>query len=316
MKLLLQILWGWSVLANGAVGIQVGTIQTNNQNIKLMKMNFTSPVWLQSASNVGGEEYITFTDAIGNPELELYGSKMHAISTYMGNTTTQEIPDNVGRITIQSDADTEITILGKITYFGGYLSWDGSKAKISSIDVTHAKSLKTLRCMEGTLTHLDVSKNTELIELKCDKNQLTSIDVSNNTKLERFVCNNNQLTSVNIGKKLNRISIDLSNNQITSFYCASTITSISLSNNRLTQLTLGDFVPSNPPIYSLSNNETILSINILSEINIEAVASSISNLISSATSVDGVITLCQEGEYNQTIIDAAMEKGWDVQYAD
>lgn len=54
MKLLLQILWGWSVLANGAVGIQVGTIQTNNQNIKLMKMNFTSPVWLQSASNVGG----------------------------------------------------------------------------------------------------------------------------------------------------------------------------------------------------------------------------------------------------------------------
>lgn len=302
-----------------------------------MKMNFTSPIWLQSAGNIGGKEWVTFTDAVGNPELELYGSEMYAISTYMGNTITQEIPDNVGRITIQSDSDTEITIFGKIINFGGYLSWDGSKAKISSIDVTHAKSLKTLRCMEGTLTHLDVSKNTELIELKCDKNQLTSIDVSNNTKLERLICNNNQLTSidvsnnpslilfaagdnqltsVNIGKKLYFISISLSNNQITSFYCASTITSISLRNNRLTQLTLGDFVQTNPPTYDLSNNETILSINILSKINIEAVASSISNLISSATSVDGVITLCQEGEYNQTIIDAAMEKGWDVQYYD
>lgn len=44
------------------------------------------------------------------------------------------------------------------------------------------------------------------------------------------------------------------------------------------------------------------------------VSTTIASVITNATSVDGTVTLRQGDEFNQTIIDAAMDKGWDVQY--
>lgn len=46
--IILSILWSWQITNNGQA-IQIGEILTNNQNIKIMKMNFNNPALLQSA---------------------------------------------------------------------------------------------------------------------------------------------------------------------------------------------------------------------------------------------------------------------------
>ena len=116
MKLLLQILWGWSVLANGAVGIQVGTIQTNNQNIKLMKMNFTSPIWLQSAGSAGKAVrlfYVT-SNADGN-DIMFVDTKLGAFADNVQYST-----DNA-ETWDQLTAETVITLdAGETVYFRNY----------------------------------------------------------------------------------------------------------------------------------------------------------------------------------------------------
>ena len=273
MKLLLQILWGWSVLANGAVGIQVGTIQTNNQNIKLMKMNFNNPAWLQGASNVGGDkEYISFVDATGSPNLYQLSARGNVTiqSIYNGEPTSQIVTDPIdASVQIQSDANTEVILYGKITK----LVCDpgpGGSTHFSSIDLTQAKSLTHLDCGSNQLTSLDVSNNAALTVLDCGPNQLTSLDVSNNAALNYLYCNFNQLTS-----------LDVSNNAA------------------LTHLDCGF-------------NGTLTTIDGIGVHS--SVATSIASAITKATSVDGTVTLRQGDEFNQTIIDAAMEKGWDVQY--
>ena len=251
MKLLLQILWGWSVLANGAVGIQVGTIQTNNQNIKLMKMNFNNPAFLQMAGNAQAKECISFVDASGSPQIYQLSAigDVNVVSTYNGVQTTQLlISPNNETVNIQSDPNTQVFLYGKITK----LVCDpgsGTLTDFITLDVTKAKSLTTLFCYGNQLTSLDLSANTALTTLSCERNQLTSLDLSANTALTTLSCYDN----INI-----------------------------------------------TAIQSVAVNS--------------GMATAIAELITNATSVDGTVTLRQGDEFNQTIIDAAMEKGWDVQY--
>ena len=213
-------------------GIQIGEIRTNNQIIKIIKMNLNNPAFLQMAGNAQAQakEYISFVDATGNPQI----FKLSAIgdvtiqSIYNGEPISQTVanPTDTG-IQIQSDANTEVVLYGKITKLycdpgPGYFT------DFTNIDVAHAKSLTYLSCGGNQLTSLDVSANTALTDLYCDSNStLLTID---------------------------GIGVD------------------------------------------------------------ESVATNIASAITYATSVDGTVTLRQGDEFNQTIIDAAMDKGWDVQY--
>ena len=120
MKLLLQILWGWSVLANGAVGIQVGTVQTNNQNIKLMKFNYNNPAWLQGASNVGGGMPVTrFVFVEGQNQVRLSANGSVVVESVQDGEKVREtysaLSDTL--VTINADADTEVVVYGAVTKF-------------------------------------------------------------------------------------------------------------------------------------------------------------------------------------------------------
>ena len=106
MKLLLQILWGWSVLANGAVGIQVETIQTNNQNIKLMKFNYNNPAFLQVAGNARkAKDYFYIRSLADANEVTFEDTKLGAFADNIeysldGNSWSQLSADDV--ITLNS----------------------------------------------------------------------------------------------------------------------------------------------------------------------------------------------------------------------
>ena len=315
MKLLLQILWGWSVLANGAVGIQVGTIQTNNQNIKLMKMNFTSPIWLQSASNVGrGKEYISFVDATGNPKIYQLSAKGDVTiqSIYNGEPTTQIVSNPIDAgIQIQSDSNTEVILYGKITK----LYCDpapGTYTDFIALDVTKAKSLTYLDCGKNQLTSIDISANTALTSFFCYSNQLTSLDVSANTALTILNCGSNQLTSLDVSANTELTILYCEDNQLTSLDVSANTELIHLhcEDNQLTSLDVSANIALTDMI--CLENPTLTTIDGIAVY--EGVATSLASAITNATSVDGTVTLRQGDEFNQTIIDAAMEKGWDVQY--
>ena len=273
MKNILSIiLWVFAPVLT-PYGLQIGEIKTNNQTIKVVKNFILSPEWLQGASNVSGsKEYISFVDATGSPQIH----KLSAIgnvtihSIYNGEPTTQTVTNPTSaNIQIQSDANTEVVLFGKITTLQFQPAPLGY-THLTSLDVSHAKSLTILNCDYNQLTSLDVSANTELTSLSCNSNQLTSLDVSANIKLTILNCNSNQLTSLNVS-----------------------------TNTELTQLTC-------------NSNQTLLTID---GIGVDKyVASGIAYAIEDATSVDGTVTLRQGDEFNQTIIETAMRKGWDVQY--
>ena len=274
MKILLTIL---VLIFNPIItdkGIQIGEIRTNNQIIKIMKMNLNNPAFLQMAGNAQAQakEYISFVDTGGNPQIKLScDGGLRIVSTYNGKKITQTL-SNISQqaVSIQSDPNTEIFIYGKVTVFDTIVSRPGGTTKISELNTLYAKSLTYLDCNSNQITSLDVSENTALTYLGCSYNQLTSLDVSANTALTDLNCKSNQLTSLDVSE-----------------------------NTALTTLICDDI-------------ETLLAIDGIG-VN-ENVATSIAGAITNATSVDGTVTLRQGDEFNQTIIDAAMDKGWDVQY--
>ena len=140
-------------------------------------------------------------------------------------------------------------------------------------------------------TQLLTSPNEKSVSVQSDPN--TQVFLYG--KITKFVCDPRQgqlnITTLNVTKAKSLTYLSCSSNQLTSLDVS--------ANTALTSL-------------SCSNNVNITAIQSVA-VN-SNVANSIANLISDATSVDGTVTLRQGDEFNQTIIDAAMDKGWDVQY--
>ena len=86
--------------------------------------------------------------------------------------------------------------------------------QITSLDVSHNTTLKSLQCSKNQLTNLDVSKNTALKYLDCGKNQIENLDVSTNKALINLVSNENQLTCLNVSKNPALMFLNIRKNQI------------------------------------------------------------------------------------------------------
>lgn len=153
---------------------------------------------------------------------------------------------NVARIDVYTQ-NPDITSLKGIEVFKNltYLKCGGrssNSGKLTSLDVSNNKSLKTLWCYYNQLTSLNVSSCSALIDLDCSYNQLTSLDISNNTALTSLNCRSNKLTSLNVSNNIalqkiectsNQLtSLDLSNNTaLTTLYCiANQLSNLDVSN--------------------------------------------------------------------------------------
>lgn len=86
-------------------------------------------------------------------------------------------------------------------------------AKVLSLDVTKATSLKDLTANTNKLTAIDLTKNTELKELNIDHNHLTSIDISKCTKLTTLNIEENLLTAIDITKNQALQTLRISQNK-------------------------------------------------------------------------------------------------------
>jgi len=110
--------------------------------------------------------------------------------------------------------------------------------KLTGLDVSRNKALKTLKCNNNLLTVLDVSRNRALTHLECSSNRLTSLDVSKNTALTELACNYNRLTSLDVSRNTALTSLNCSYNQLTVLDVSknTALTLLSCSNNQLTVL--------------------------------------------------------------------------------
>ena len=258
-----------------------------------MRFDTSNPAFLQAAGN--RSFFMRMTTSVVNQEFyELSANGLVYIDSVKNGAKVRKtlINPNNEFVTIENDADTEIIVWGEVTRL---IAGGDANTGLTSLDLSKNPALTELDCYDcPSLTSLDLSKNPALTELSCASCVgLTSLDLSKNLALTKLDCSKcTCLTSLDLSKNL----------ALTRLSCGSnpSLTSLDLSNN--TALTyLGS-----------RSNTGLTSINGIA-VNSE-VSTSIASAITDATSVDGTVTLRQGDEFNQTIIDAAMDKGWGVQY--
>ena len=294
MKSVLSIiLWVFAPMLT-PYGLQIGEVKTNNQIIKIMKKFILSPEWLQGAGNAQAKEMMVLMYSEPDPQLEISAEgKLVVQSTKGGETITRVYNDPYQTIQFDSDANSSIILTGKIISVNSRSRGEAIAKNLTAIDITKSKSLISCSISMSKVTLLDTRENANLEVLQIDDTLIESIDVSQNKSLKRLWCSNTPLTVVDLSK----------NKQVDEF-------SMSDCDN-LTTLLLGD---------NIFNTFFATNLSAITNIQLIASSSTIANLtkslITNATSADGTVTLRQGYEFNQTIIDAAMEKGWDVQYAE
>ena len=249
MKLFLFIIFWMFVPTITPDGIQIGEILFNNQKIKIMKMNFNNPAWLQSASNVSSKVPETrFVFVEGENQVQLSSNGDVIIESVQGGEKVHETYSalNDTNVTINADEGTEVVIYGAVTKFVSTTTYPHNTIKY--LDVSKNNALTYLDCNTCTgLTSLDVSKNTALTYLNCNTcTGLTSLDVSKNTALTYLNCygctgvtsldvsKNTALTSLDCGGCTGLTSLDVSKNTaLTSLNCygCTGVTSLDVSKN-------------------------------------------------------------------------------------
>lgn len=105
-----------------------------------------------------------------------------------------------------------IESLQGIEYFTSILKLYAPNNKISTIDLSQNKLLRSLVLHDNQIVELNLSNNTDLLEMWCDKNKLESLNLENCNKLVTLSCYNNKLTNLNIKNMPNLNFLTCSNN--------------------------------------------------------------------------------------------------------
>lgn len=174
--------------------------------------------------------------------------------------TTEVIPayDGWNQVNVSGtvSGDGKVKIYGdNIVYFECSSRKDG--AKVLSLDVTKATTLKDLTAYTNKLASIDLTKNTELEKLTINNNQLTSIDISKCTKLTTLDIKNNLLTAIDITKNQALQYLAISENKFAGELDLSTnpaLRNVYALNMELNSVKIGNNTASKP-LFSLNNNK-------------------------------------------------------------
>ena len=174
--------------------------------------------------------------------------------------TSEVIPayDGYNQVNVSGtvSGDGKVKIYGdNIVYFECSSRKDG--AKVLSLDVTKATTLKDLTAYTNKLASIDLTKNTELEKLTIYSNQLTSIDISKCTKLTTLDIKNNLLTAIDITKNQALQYLAISENKFAGELDLSTnpaLRNVYALNMELNSVKIGNNTASKP-LFSLNNNK-------------------------------------------------------------
>ena len=211
-----------------------------------------------NAAGRGGkkiENLIRFQESVADPEIYRLSCSgtITVESTKNGESVTATYTDlNNAAVSIQADANTDITIKGNVTsvsprnpgpgtgkditkfYAQGDSITDlslGSQTQMESFDIKKCPAITSLSIGNTGITELDLSKNVALTQLDCSSCAvLTELDLSKNVALTQLTC-----SSCAVLTKLD-LSKNVALTQLTCNFCTG-LTELDLSKNvALTQL--------------------------------------------------------------------------------
>ena len=88
------------------------------------------------------------------------------------------------------------------------------KNRLSSLDISNNKHLRTLICNNNLIEELDISTNPDFELLECHLNLITALDLSKNTKLNMLKMWGNQLSCLDVSDCTFLSELDFSLNQV------------------------------------------------------------------------------------------------------
>lgn len=136
--------------------------------------------------------------------------------------------------------------------------------EITSLDLSHNTSLKSLNvrgnyemvldlskisesltwldCSATATKDLDLSKHKALEYLNCEQNNMERLDVSNNTALKTLICNENQLTELDVSKNAALDYLHCASNKLTSVDISKNpaLTYLNCNYNTVNSINFGD----------------------------------------------------------------------------
>lgn len=121
---------------------------------------------------------------------------------------TPENIDAMKRVTELNLSNAETGNLSDLEWFTGLIYLDCSGNRLTTLDVSSNRELKTLICSDNSLTSLDLKENVLLEVLRCSYNRLTTLDLSDSGILTELRCKNNSLTSLNVSGYPNLENLD------------------------------------------------------------------------------------------------------------
>lgn len=169
------------------------------------------------------------------------------------------------------DKDAEFNVSFKfikslkgIEYFTSLTSLSCMADEITSLDLSHNTSLKSLNCrgnyelvldlskIPESLTwldcsatstkELDLSKHTALEYLNCESNKMERLDVSSNTALKTLICCDNNLTELDVSKNATLEYLNCATNNLTSLDISKNpaLTYLNCNYNNVSGINFGD----------------------------------------------------------------------------
>lgn len=117
----------------------------------------------------------------------------------------------IPNLTLQSQS---IETLKGIEYFTELTSLYCNGSKITELDLTNSKKLKTIEIKNTTLSTIKLGGLTELVTLSLDSNELTSLELPEAPSLKTINCNYNKLTSLSVHDFPALESLSCSNNSV------------------------------------------------------------------------------------------------------
>ena len=120
--------------------------------------------------------------------------------------------------TILTDWGLDIRDFSCLRLFTQLTTLRCENCKLTGIDLSANKKLKSLSLQDNLLTSIDLSNNTELENLNCSYNNIPSLDLSNNKALKTLSCVQNGLTELDLSANTQLEFLECFNNHLQGDY--------------------------------------------------------------------------------------------------
>ena len=191
---------------NSSTGNQVTYEQAQAAKANWTLMKYITDSWALYAGNNIPIDVTIF------PDEYLLNYAKNEIDTNENGYLSDEEVESV--TTILTDWGLDIRDFSCLRLFTQLTTLRCENCKLTGIDLSANKKLKSLSLQNNLLTSIDLSNNTQLEMLNCSKNDILSLDLSNNKALKSLSCVQNGLSEIDLSANTQLEFLECYNNHL------------------------------------------------------------------------------------------------------